>query len=99
MSLHALLHGNRLLYILFASCAMRIFTKSFVAPRVAGGFQATSRRGKCLCDKRLRRRFQSPEKYFSDELRHWPNLAFFENAEGTKQPRFRGPQKTADELS
>ncbi len=77
-------HDNIPLYILFDGCAMRIFRNSFVAPRAADGSAAASRCGNCLCAKGLRRRFRTPEKYFSGELSNCPNTAPFKNSTSAK---------------
>jgi len=69
---------------------MRIFKNSFVAPCAAGGSEATPTRGNRLCAKGLRRRFRTPEKYFSGELTNWPNPALFETADAAKAPLFQG---------
>ena len=86
----ALSQDNISLYILFDRCAMRIFKILLSHPVPRACSVAASRRGNCLCAKGLRRRFRTPEKYFSGELSNWSNPALFETAASAKPPLFQG---------
>jgi len=69
---------------------MRIFKKSFVAPQFSTSCEAALYRANCRPAKGLRRRFKTPEKYFSGELSNGSYPALFETAASAKTPLVQG---------